>query len=82
MRVYISDQGKGLGVDLDETADLFEPFQRKLEVAESQKPRMIGGQGVGLTIVRMIAEARGAEVDFVNSDKGFNTCFALQWREK
>lgn len=80
--IWISDQGKGLGVDLDEATDLFEPFQRKLEVTESQKPRMIGGQGVGLAIVRMIAEARGAEVGFVEPDPGFETCFKLAWREK
>ena len=80
--IRISDQGAGLAVDLSDADELFEPFKRALELEDSLRPMMIGGQGIGLAIVKMIAESRGAEVGFVDPEEGFSTTFELSWRDK
>ena len=76
----ISDTGVGLGVPLDESATLFEPFERHLSVAEERRSLMIGGQGLGLTIVRMIARRRSADVAFAKPRAGFSTTLEISWR--
>lgn len=80
--VRISDTGKGL--DMPAAASwsdkLFEPFERRLEIREDLRSLAIGGQGLGLAIVRMIARRRGAEVHFVEPLDGYSTTFELSWR--
>lgn len=71
----------GVGVDLAKSERLFEPFVRALEISRERRMLGLGGSGVGLTIVRMIAENRGCRVAFVEPSKGFSTAFELQWKE-
>jgi signal transduction histidine kinase len=77
--VRISDSGVGLGIPLNEAQRLFEPFERRLKLSTDRQALGLGGQGLGLTIVRMIAENRHARVAFVEPQPGFSTTFELNW---
>lgn len=76
----ISDNGKGLGVPFDEAKGLFDPFVRKTALRSDLESIAIGGQGLGLTIVRMIAARRGARVAFIEPREEFATTFELSWK--
>ena len=76
----VSDTGVGLGVSLDESNKLFDPFERHLHISEDNRSIAMGGQGLGLAIVRMIAQRRATRVTFVQSDHGFATTFEMSWR--
>ena len=76
----VSDTGVGLNVPLEESAELFEPFERRLVVSDANRSIAIGGQGLGLAIVRMIARRREAEVAFVRPRGQFSTTFEISWR--
>lgn len=76
----ISDTGKGLGVTLAESSKFFEPFERGLTVHADRESMLIGGHGLGLAIVRMIARRRDANVAFVKPRAGFSTTFEISWR--
>lgn len=76
----VSDKGQGLGMPLEDSAKLFEPFERHLEISEDKRSIAIGGQGLGLTIIRMIAHRRGADVRFAEPENGFATTFEISWR--
>lgn len=79
-RIRIEDTGAG--VDLDSADELFEPFVRRLEISQARRALGLGGSGLGLTIVRMIADNVGCRVGFVKPSQGFSTCFELAWRER
>ena len=79
--LQVSDSGSGLGVSLEQAAQLFEPFERRMNVSEHNRSLAIGGQGLGLAIVRMIAGLRGAAVGFVAPQTGYSTTLELSWRE-
>jgi C4-dicarboxylate-specific signal transduction histidine kinase len=74
----ISDTGSG--IDLEEAERLFEPFQRKGNISEARKSLGLGGHGLGLTIVRMIAEGRRCRVGFIPPENGFSSTFELTWK--
>lgn len=76
----ISDSGQGLGVSLSEASELFEPFERRLEVSPDKRSIAMGGQGLGLAIVRMIARRRSATVAFVSPETGFSTTIEMSWK--
>ena len=71
----------GTGIDLSRAPKLFEPFSRELEISSGRRQLGLGGTGLGLTIVRMIAENRGCRVDFTEPSQGFATAFRLAWKE-
>ena len=75
----ISDTGQGLGVSLNEAPGLFEPFERRLEISEDKRSIAMGGQGLGLAIIRMIAHRRLAKVAFIVPEAGFSTTFEIAW---
>jgi len=75
----ISDTGQGLTIPVPEAPQLFEPFERRLGISEDKRSIAIGGQGLGLAIVRMIAHRRAAKVRFVLPEEGFSTTFELSW---
>ena len=58
---------------------MFEPFRRALEISEERRALGLGGYGLGLTIVRMIAESRGAHARFTEPEPPFATAFELYW---
>lgn len=76
----ISDTGVGLGIPLDESPTLFEPFERHLSISADNSSIAMGGQGLGLAIVRMIARRRQTQVAFVEPKPGFATTFEMSWR--
>lgn len=74
-------QDTGAGVNLDDSAALFQPFERRLELSPARKRLGIGGTGLGLTIVKMLADQVGCDVGFVRPDDGFSTKFQISWKE-
>lgn len=76
----VSDTGQGLGVPLKDAATLFEPFERRLTISPDRRSIAIGGQGLGLAIVRMIAVRRSAKVAFVEPEPGYSTTFEISWK--
>ena len=76
----VSDTGTGLAVPFEEAGMLFEPFERRAVVSPANRSIAIGGQGLGLAIVRMIAHSRGAEVAFVSPPQGFSTSIQISWK--
>ena len=74
-------QDTGAGVDLETAEELYEPFVRKLEISPGRRALGFGGTGLGLTIVRMMANNLGCKVSFVEPDEGFSTAFHLAWKE-
>jgi signal transduction histidine kinase len=69
-------------VDLLSADELFKPFVRKIKLSPERQALGLGGSGLGLTIVRMIANNTDSKVQFVEPDDGFNTSFQLSWSEK
>lgn len=78
--LHISDSGVGLSVPVNESEKLFEPFERAIEISPAKRSIAMGGQGLGLAIVRMIAHRLKSDVRFVNPDPGFSTTFEVAWR--
>ena len=76
----VSDTGTGLTVPIEDSDQLFEPFERRTEVSEANRSLAIGGQGLGLAIVRMIAQSRSVEAAFVAPKNGFSTTIELSWK--
>ena len=76
----VSDTGVGLDVSLGESAMLFEAFERRLRIRDQNRSISMGGQGLGLAIVRMIARRRGAEVAFVEPKQGLSTTLEISWK--
>jgi signal transduction histidine kinase len=76
----LSDTGKGLGIPLEEADKLFQPFERHLKISADKKSIAIGGHGLGLAIVRMIAGRRSAEARFVEPEPGYSTTLEISWK--
>ncbi len=76
----VSDTGVGLGVPLGEAPALFEPFERRLRISDRNRPVAMGGQGLGLALVRLIAARRGVRAVFVRPRSGFSTSIELSWK--
>ena len=74
-------QDTGEGVRLATSQELFQPFKRAIRVSPERRALGYGGTGLGLTIVRLIAQRIGCEVGFVEPQRGFSTAFSLKWRE-
>ena len=73
-------QDTGLGVDLDNAEELFEPFVRKLRLGPDHAALALGGGGLGLTIVRMMADELECQVGFVPPDSRHSTAVRLAWK--
>jgi two-component system OmpR family sensor kinase len=67
----VSDEGPGLGAD--DAARVFERFYR----ADASRARSSGGAGLGLAIVRAVAEAHGGSV-FLSSQPGSGATFGIR----
>jgi signal transduction histidine kinase len=79
---YILVQDTGTGVDLSNAEKLFEPFERKTVISRERRSLSIGGSGLGLTIVRLIARNLGFNVSFVKPTRNFATCLKVEWEER
>lgn len=80
-RTRILVQDTGVGVELDDAEQLFRPFERRLELSKERRSLGLGGSGLGLTIVRLIATQLACKVRFVKPEADFETAFELSWRE-
>lgn len=78
--IWIED--KGIGVDLSVAEDYFEPFARGVDNRGFRVQLGLGGTGLGLTIMRMIATSARSVLSFQKPSDGFNTCLSLEWQEK
>ena len=76
----VCDTGVGLETSLEESGMLFEAFERRILISPQNQSIAIGGQGLGLAIVRMIAHSRNADVSFVSPPEGFSTAIELSWK--
>ena len=74
-------QDTGYGINLKDADRLFEPFERASKISPERKALGYGGTGLGLTIVRLVANNIGCRVRFVDPDDGFKTAFSIWWRE-
>lgn len=77
---YLQISDNGVGVDLEDKDELFKPFVRRSKISEERRELGVGGSGLGLTIVEMIASQRECYVDFVTPVDGFATTFQMSWR--
>lgn len=72
----------GCGVDLSSSDELFLPFVRKIYIPPEKRGLGYGGTGLGLTIVKLIANNIGITVRFVKPFDKYKTAFSIRWREK
>ena len=72
-RVEISVSDNGEGIDPDFLPHVFEPFRQ----AENPNARVHGGLGLGLSIVRYIAEAHGGSVSAKSEGSGKGSTFTV-----
>lgn len=75
----VQDNGSG-GVDLATAHRLFLPFERQAAVSERAEILGLGGSGLGLTIVRMIADEIGCKISFVTPEDSWSTAVRIDWR--
>jgi heavy metal sensor kinase len=64
----------GIGIPADDLAHVFDRFYR----VDAARSREDGGAGLGLSIVRSICSAHGAEIE-VDSATGSGSCFRLKF---
>jgi signal transduction histidine kinase len=69
----------GAGIDWHRSNEFFEPFARELNISEERRSLGLGGMGLGLTIVRMIADQRRCKVSFIEPEPPWATTFQLSW---
>jgi signal transduction histidine kinase len=71
--VKISVEDRGIGISKSDLRQIFEPFFRSKEVVDAQ----IHGNGLGLAVVKQIAEAHGGRV-IAESEPGKGSKFTIE----
>jgi len=79
-KAWLRVQDNGSGVDLGSAEEFWEPFKRGK--GQTDPDHLLGGTGLGLTIVRMIAEDIQITIDFTPPTPGFSTAVTLTWKDK
>ena len=74
-------QDTGYGINLQNAEKFFDPFERESKISAERQALGYGGTGLGLTIVRLIADNIDCRVQFIDPQDGFRTAFSIQWRE-
>ena len=77
---WIRVQDTGTGIDLNDAERMFEPFERGDPISRERAALALGGTGLGLTIVRLVADELGARVAFERPEPGFRTAIRITWR--
>ena len=77
--IFIQDTGQG--IDLQKADEFFKPFERASKISAERQALGYGGTGLGLTIVRLLADNIGCRVQFGQPQNGFRTAFSIRWRE-
>lgn len=72
-------QDTGSGIDLAKAEAYFQPFTRHASRAGDRAQLALGGTGLGLTIVRMLADELGCTVGFVAPDDDHSTAVQISW---
>lgn len=72
-KVKISVEDHGIGISKGDLRQIFEPFYRSKDVVDAQ----IHGNGLGLSLVKQIAEAHGGRV-FATSEVGKGSKFTIE----
>ena len=78
---WILVQDTGVGVDLERAERLFDPFVRDLELDSEYGSPLLGGGGLGLTIVRMTADDLNCDVEFIQPDTNHAAAIRVVWKE-
>jgi len=79
-KLIVEDNGRG--IDLKKADSYFEPFVRGSDLEPWRKAQGYGGTGLGLTIVRLIAQRHSCTVGFQKPSPGYRTAFYLRWEER
>ncbi len=79
---WLEFRDNGSGVDLSRADQLWEPFERQLFLPREREEAGLGGMGLGLTIIRMIADEVGLRIRLVPPPQGFATALRMDWRER
>ncbi|MEO6656381.1 MAG: HAMP domain-containing sensor histidine kinase, partial [Pyrinomonadaceae bacterium] len=72
-KIKVSVEDRGLGISKSDLRQIFEPFYRSKAVVDAQ----IHGNGLGLSLVKQIAEAHGGRV-FATSQVGNGSVFTIE----
>jgi signal transduction histidine kinase len=77
---WLRVEDNGVGVNLDLAEEYWRPFQRG-ESAHVDQDHILGGTGLGLTIVRLVARELGVKAGFAEPPAEFSTSVELSWKE-
>jgi signal transduction histidine kinase/HAMP domain-containing protein len=77
-RIYFSVVDTGIGIEPENLPNLFQPFVQ----VQNSYTRRYGGAGLGLSLVRQIAELHGGSVAVYSQlDKGSRFTVTLPWKQ-
>lgn len=76
---WLRVQDTGSGVDLASADRLFLPFERRTQLSPERERLGLGGTGLGLTIVEMLADRIGVDVRFEEPTAGYATALMMRW---